>query len=297
MNPFRFFLIGVLAFLITGCQPAEQASEDLATAQHNDEPAQQQQEQLARTQPGATATEPPSPAENCQLSVGWHPREPYHFGSRSNAAQGLDIDLIELLATESGCEVQYIQDDRLSLLRRLGNGDIDLLPGAAGNDEQKHVAFFSYAYRQETPRLYVRHNDVEKWHGETMSSLLGRGFRIGLTEGQDYGDELGALRAQPESQRLFIEASVGELNLTHLLDHRLDGFIADPLVAVASQRRRPWRAEVEPLPIDLETIETHLLFSRKSVEESIVERFNLALAQIRDDGRLEALIARYRDTE
>lgn len=284
MSHIRIFLIGVFALLIVACQPAEEPGPAA--------PAEPPAEPLAQT---ADPIEPEAVPGDCQLNMGWDPWEPYHFAAAGGGVQGLDIDLVELLAAEAGCEIEFVQGNWASLLRLLSVGELDLLPGATHTPEREAFAHFSRPYREETFFLYVRDDDAEQWTEDSLAALLESGFRVGVTQGYIYSEDVNTLQMSPEFQDLFVEAAVGELNFTHLLDHRIDGFLEDPFVAAAIQRRRHWGADIRPLPIDLGTGEVHFLFSRQSVDERIVDRFSQALQLIREDGRHEATLARYLD--
>ncbi|MFU8832682.1 MAG: hypothetical protein ACNA7J_11090, partial [Wenzhouxiangella sp.] len=68
----------------------------------------------------------------------------------------------------------------------------------------------------------------------------------------------------------FVEAAVSELNFANMMDHTIDGFVEDPFVATAIDRRRNWGLEIEPLDLDFGRGQVHLLFSRESVDEDLV---------------------------
>jgi polar amino acid transport system substrate-binding protein len=247
------------------------------------------------TRPDEASTAIETAAADCHLSMGWDPWEPYHFTAAGGQVQGLDIDLVSALAEEVGCSLSFVQGNWASLLRLIRLGELDLLPGATHTPEREAFSWFSDPYREEHFRIYVRIEDAAGWSDQSLEDLLAEGFRLGVTQGYIYPEEVASLQADERYQGRFIEAAVGELNFSHLLDHRIDGFIEDPFVSAAIQRRRGWGGGIVALDLDFSAGEVHLLFSRTSTSENLVEDFNRALETLREDGRYDRIMARYLD--
>lgn len=270
----RIFLIVFLVGFLAACQQSED------------------------TEPTPPVTEPmpaaTSKAESeCHLSLGWDPWEPYHFSGVGGEMQGLDIDLVNELAERAGCRLEFVQGSWAGLLRLIRLGDLDMLLGATHTSEREEFAWFSAPYRHEEFLLYVRASELNQWAADSLRELLGNDFRIGVTQGYIYSAPINELQTDPNYQDSFVEAAVGELNFTHLMDYRIDGFIEDPFVAATIQRRRSWGGEIEPLPLDFGSGEVHILFSRASVDEQQVRQFDRALESMRDDGTYDAIMQRY----
>lgn len=234
--------------------------------------------------------------EPCSVSVGWDPWEPYHFSGAGGELQGLDIDLVSAVAQRAECEVEFVQGSWAGLLRLIRTGELDMLLGATRTPEREEFARFSEPYREESFSLYVRANEHDRWADSELIELLDAGFRLGVTRGFIYSEKISRLQTDPEYSDQFIEAAVGELNFTHLLDHRIDGFLEDPFVFAAIDRRRTWGTEMLPLPYDFGRGEVHMLFSRDSVDSSTVERFNEALGELQDSSRYDEIMSSYRES-
>jgi len=284
----RLLSLLIILFILGGCQPAESPdSADSATA--GTAPATETAE------PTATAEDPHAQREEtCHLTIGWDPWEPYHHIGSSGHVEGLDIDLVKAAAARTDCELAFQQGSWASLLQLVRGGELDLLLGATPTSERSTYARFSEPYRQESFELFVRADELERWSDMTLVELLDSGFRLGITQGYVYNEEISRLLIEPDYQGQIIEAAVGDLNFTHLMDYRIDGFIEDPFVTTSIQRRRDWGLSIEPLPIDIRTGEVHMMFSRESVSPETVERFNQALADLRESGEYERILNRYR---
>ncbi|MDT8410709.1 MAG: transporter substrate-binding domain-containing protein [Wenzhouxiangellaceae bacterium] len=277
----RVCLLAVLGLVVTmlcGCQP-------------NDEPGAENAEKSAEAQ--QTPPETATVESECQLDVGWDPWEPYHYLAAGGQLQGLDIELIRLAAESAGCDLEFIQGSWHGLLRLLRAGELDVMMGATRIPGREEFAIFSEPYRSETFQLYALDSEAEKYRDQTLSQLMNDGFRLGVTAGYYYGDAVSDLLENPEFDDQIFEAAVGELNFTRLLDLQIDGFLEDAFVAAAIARRRLESDRVVALPREVSSGPVTFMFSRASVDPAIVERFDEALARLRESGRHQQLLDRY----
>lgn len=280
----RLPIFMALALLLAACQNAESPANE-----SGDEAAANESATAAER---STETEEAAP-EPCRLTVGWDPWEPYHYAPVGNRVQGLDVDLIGAMADRVGCELAWEQGSWASLLQLLPSGGIDLLPGATRTPEREDFAYFSEPYRKESFRVHVRADEAEQWAGRSLTELLENGFRLGLTRGYIYGEQVEEVLDDPQWQDQLVEVPVGELNFLNLMDFRIDGFLEDPFVAASIDHRRDWGVTFEDLPLDVHSGDVHLMFSKTSVDAALVERFNEALAEMRQSGEHQRILDRY----
>lgn len=241
----------------------------------------------------AAQAEPAAVDAHCSLSMGWDPWEPYHFSGAGGLVQGLDVDLTRAIAAGAGCELEFVQGNWASLLRLLQAGELDLLAGATRTPEREAFAWFSSPYRLESFQLFVRTDDRGRYAGRDLESLLNDGFRLGVTQGYIYGPRVTELQANPDFSGQIIEAAVGELNFTHLLDYRIDGFLEDPFVAAAIRRRRADVDAIEALADEISSGPVHLMFSMVTVDEELAAEFDRSLEQLKAAGDYQQIIDRY----
>ncbi len=234
-------------------------------------------------------------ASACALTVGWDPWEPYHYLAIGGQPQGLDIEIVGAVAEHAGCDLEFLQGGWDTLLRLLRAGELDLMLGATRTPAREDWARFSEPYRSESFRLYVLDRQAEEFAGRGLEALLEDGFRLGVTQGYYYGPGINRLIEQPGLENQVLEAPVGELNFTWLLDMQIDGFIEDPFVAAAIERRRRDAEPIVALPDELSEGQVAFMFSRESVDAGVVERFNAGISALRDSGRHQALLDQYLD--
>jgi polar amino acid transport system substrate-binding protein len=246
--------------------------------------------------PPAPVAEPPevaAPSDDCVLTMGWDPWEPYHYEDIDGSVRGLEVDLIQTIAAGAGCRVEFQRGDWASLLRALTAGEIDVLGGATPTPEREDYARFSAPYRDELFRLYVRAGEASNHPGESLAELLAGGMRLGVTQGYYYGEAVTALQDGEHAPR-FVESAEAEFNFVALIENAVDGVLEDPHVASAILRRRGWQDQVEVHPLDLGSSQVSLMYSRASVDDALAERLDRSLAALKASGEIQAIIARYR---
>ncbi len=263
------FLV-ILALLVVGCS----------------EPPANKTEQAATTTEKAPA-EPP-----CHVTMGWDPWEPYMYLTPGNTVSGLDIEIIQALADEANCELKFVQDDWMTLLQKVEEGSVDLVAGASVTEKRKAYALFSDPYRSESFVLYVRTGETENFAG-SLQQILENGKKIGVTTDYIYGDEVADLQDSDKFAQQFVNSAVGEANYFNLLQHTVDVIIEDPFVGAYNLKRKGISDQIEQLPITIHSGDVHLMFSMKSVDHTVVEKFNKALSTIKRNGAYQEILKRY----
>lgn len=270
------------ALLLFGCQPDPSGSDPSSAPSAETEAPSAEPPNAART-----------PVDPCELSVGWDPWEPYHFLAIGGAPRGLDVEIVRAVAARADCELDFLQGGWDGLLRLLRAGELDLMLGATRTPAREAWARFSEPYRSERFRLFVLERLAEEHSGQDLEALLDDGFRLGITQGYYYGPEISALIERDEYGNRILQAAVGELNLTRLLDMQIDGFIEDPFVFAAMERRRRDAEPIVSLPRDLASGPVSFMFSRASVDEDVVARFNAGIQALQASGRHQELLDQY----
>lgn len=280
----------ILLLGLAGCQDGDPPDTTSQTDSAETTTAEARPEETETRQ---QAPDRPEGEPDCELTVGWDPWEPYHHAPVGNRVQGLDIDLANAIAGRAGCELSFEQGSWASMLQLVRSGELDVLLGATRTPERAEFARFSEPYREETFRVHVRADEVREWEDKSLRELLSEGFRLGLTQGYIYGQSVSDVLEDPAWSEQMVEVPVGELNVLNLMDFRIDGFLEDPFVAASIAQRRDWGITIEALPLDVHSGDVHLMFSRDTVDASVVERFDRALAELRESGEHERIMARY----
>ncbi len=281
---YKSLLVSIgLVFALTACQQDSQPPA-------SDPPADNQ----STTSNQPTESEPET-QQACSLTMGFDSWEPYHFEAADNVIRGVDVELVEAMAAESGCTVDFVEGQWISLLPMLKEGEIDLLAGATPIAERESYAWFSIPYRAEQFELYIA--TEADLPAQEFASLLSEGFRIGLTDGYIYGEPISSAQNDATYADQFVYASLAEINFTNLADGRIDGFMEDPFVTAAIIRRQGWHDQVRATGVMISNMPVSLMFSKATVSEEQLGAFNDALAGLKLSGKDQEIFKRYLGTD
>ena len=82
------------------------------------EPSKPAQTAEAETQTEVPKKQPMKTEPACSITMGWDPWEPYMYLMPGNKVSGLDVEIISALAEEADCDLNFVQDDWMSLLQK-----------------------------------------------------------------------------------------------------------------------------------------------------------------------------------
>jgi polar amino acid transport system substrate-binding protein len=216
---------------------------------------------------------------NCQLVFGWDVVKPYQFLNAAGEAEGLQIDLINAILTELDCAVEfkhYVWDE---LVEGIKNGEVDFMADATITSERQKFSYFSDSYRQETFSMYVRRNQFEEYQFKAIEEMMDAGFRLGVTSGYVYSDEIERLRSQAKHHQNFIYSDSNLENYRLILENKIDGFMEDSLIAGYELRKSRRAKRIVALPAEVFRADVSFMFSKQSVSPELVETFNHVLAR------------------
>jgi len=231
--------------------------------------------------------------QDCTLTMGWDPWEPYQYRDRSGEVSGLDIDIIREAVKRTGCSITFKEAGWAMLLKEIRSGEIDMVAGASVTESRKKFAYFSEPYRVETWVLYVRAEDAAKYAAKSMKQLLDGGLRIGTVTDYVYGETVAEYRDNPQYEKQFIGSEVGEENFALLADHKIDAILEDPFVGIDVIRRKGLRKMISRLPLVLHSGNVNIMFARKMVSRDKVDAIDDALAVMRADGTYRRILKMY----
>lgn len=237
----------------------------------------------------ALATQPSQPVSDCVLRAGFDAWEPYHYLGQGQQPQGLDIEILQALASELGCRLTLQQDTWTALLSNLQQGELDILPGASRSAEREAYAWFSEPYRQEQFVLY-QHRE-QPLNAADLEPLLQQGHKVGLVSGYYYGAEVDQLLGAYPAQ--FVSAQLSELNMARLLDEEISGLLEDRMVATAILRRKGLDRYITASEVQLPPSSVFLMLSKQSISAQQVAEIDAALQRLQQQGKLAALLAQY----
>lgn len=231
---------------------------------------------------------------SCALTVAWEAYGKYTNRNADGTLYGIDVDLMRELGRRTGCAVAFREMPFKRVLIELPNGAIDVSTSVNRTPEREAYARFSAAYYQQSVTLFVKADSLGRYRLKSLPDAEAEKFRIGVVGGYYYGEEFEALRRQPGFGAMVEEASDHAANLRKLMEGRVQGVLSDGAEVILDESRKAgYDGLVVAYPINLPKPGVHLMFSRKSVPADVVARIDEALAAMRDDGSLLAIMNRY----
>ena len=145
---------------------------------------------------------------------------------------------------------------------------------------EKHGARYLSADAQSSSEKQI--SDVE--------TLIARGSEVLVVLAQD-ADAIGPAIALARAEGIPV------IGYARLVDGQVDVLLDDPVVAASVLRRKGWSDAVARHPGQVHDGQVALMFSRASVPQDLVQRFQKALELSRRSGRIESVVARYVDQD
>jgi polar amino acid transport system substrate-binding protein len=275
-----------LLLSLAGCKPAPESAPP-ATA-----PASGAVQPVAATSAAPVVADVVAPVA-CSFRLGFEAWEPYQYVGMEQKAAGLDIELIQAIADEMKCQLEFRQGNWTDLISALKKGELDLLPGASKTAARESFAYFSDPYRNEKFVLFIRSTDTALSQYATLAELLAAGKKVGIVSDYYYGETVAGFYNDDNLKAAFIESPLSELNLKRLQDEEIDAMFEDSLVGGSMLRRKGLAGQIGQHSIDLGQSDVYLMFSKNTVTEAQVAAFNQALQSIRQNGSYQAILAKY----
>lgn len=231
--------------------------------------------------------------KSCQFTIGFDVWEPYQYIGLGKEVKGMDIELVNMVASKLNCGIEYRQDSWGNLLSLLKAGKIDMVLGASITEERKAFALFSEAYRSEEFLLYIRAEEVHKHRQASVVDFVLDNNKIGTIGEYYYGEELSGLMDDEKYGKQFQPVFMGEINLARLLDGDIDGFLEDSFVGASLVRRKGLAKYITPHQAKISTGDVYVMFSRATISSEKVNDFNQALIELKNNGDYDKLVAKY----
>jgi polar amino acid transport system substrate-binding protein len=240
------------------------------------------------------------PPETKVLRGGWYPWDPYQYRENRRGAPvltGFDVEIERAVARVIGVELVLTDMAWEDHLAALAMGTADIAAGATYSPERNRYAYFSKPYRRETDVLVLRKGASSRYRFLSIEEMLDKfaalRFRLGVIAGYTYANEqINNFIADPSRRDLLVKVGDDAQNLQNLLDGRIDGFIADRIVAATVAWRQQKSGSVEEHPLRFST-EIHFMLSRASQTPAMLARVNGAIDEIQRSGEFRRIADAY----
>lgn len=229
----------------------------------------------------------------CHFKVAAESWPPYVYRDATNNVAGLDAELTHAILDEAGCTLSW--EGELPVMRRerlFREGLIDLQMAASDTPERRAFARFSAPYRHEVVRLFTTPARLEALRAiDGLDAVLAGGATLLAPNLGWYGADYERVREPLKAGRRLSTFGNISQGLRMLAAGRGDLIMGDA-AAVRSEALRAGVSVVALAPVVL-SAPVHLMLSRASTGEDVLQRVNGAIARLESRGALAAIRARY----
>ena len=228
------------------------------------------------------STIPSTSADPLKISVD-EAYPPYMF-NKGSVALGLYPEIVAATFARVGRDILI---DVLPWKRalKLGEAGMGGVAGIYKNQERLLTYDYSNPLYEEKLVLYVKKGHVFAFSG--IADLKDK--KVGLNFGWSYGDAVDSARKQ---QLFSVDDSVKNnlANFRKLIGERIDCFIVDELAAKRIISQQGFDGLVEQLDTPVSVNAGYLVFSKTLKQKGLLDKFNIAMKQLRHEGVYEKIV-------
>ena len=234
----------------------------------------------------AAQPQPAHQSPECVLRFALDTSFPPHIVLTPQQPEGLNVQMIRLLAAQVGCRVRFVNSPWARALKLLQQGEIDVISQLTYNQiRAKDIAFIG-PHHQERMWLIAdpakvpplrQLADLPQWPASLLIAVLNGGY---------FGPQLQQLRDDPVLQRRFYPMVSNQDKLALLESGRVQAVLEEELAWF-------WRVKGQatvyrPLLL-VHADPVYFGFSRVSVSPELLRRLDAAWLQLYQSGQLQQI--------
>lgn len=210
---------------------------------------------------------------------------------------GLNVELLQALAKQVGCELEFIHSPWLRSLRLIEQGELDVLSHLSYNPQRAEQFAFIGPHHQERIYLVGKASAFAGLSDLVQLKQQGTSGIIALLNGAYYGDELDSILNDAKNRTRFVFIRGNEDKQALLLNGRVHGVLED-IEAYNYWKREAAQptAEFSPLFAVYQS-PVYFGFNRLTLSAAQLQQLALAWQQLYQDGTLQQITRRYLSAE
>ncbi len=237
------------------------------------------------------------PSYSCVLRMGIETSFAPYIIQQDNSWRGVNVDLLQRLVQEIGCELEFIHSPWLRSLRLIEQGELDVLSHLSYNDERSKS--FAFIGPHQLEKIYLV-GLPQAFSGLSSVSQLrkaGTSGIIALLNGAYYGEALDAVLNDAKNRTRFVFIRGNEDKQALLLNGRVHGVLED-IAAYhywKKQSELPTAAYVPLFPVYQSPV--FFGFNRKTLSVIQLKQLEQAWQKLYAEGTLQAILQNYQLAE
>ncbi len=227
-----------------------------------------------------------SSALSCELTISFNEDSPYHFTDSEGEVIGSDSDLLKIALERMGCSYHFAKSPWTRTLRQIEHGQTNVAIGAGFKQTRSVWAFYSIPYKHINHHLISIDDNLSSI--KSIKDFLRQGYSLAIVNGWAYPVEVFEQIIKPEYAAQIIRVSQYSQIPLMLKAGRVNG-----VVSTLSQLENHGVPIVSVNVLATYQENLHYLFSKKSVDPSIVARFNNELFNLIYSGERAKIFEKY----
>ena len=230
--------------------------------------------------------------------IGINERDIFRFKNEQNYWQGKDVELVEALFRRLSHDYQLVSMPWPRVLKSLEAGLVDMTLSALQLPEREEYAHFSkHPFRYSHYVLFINKQKRQQYEDcQSLLDLLDTDMAIGALRGAVYSDNYYLMMKNKSfAQRLvFVDEDARLPGL--ILRNRVDAYIESEIEGAFYLAQRPkYNEQIEPLfrITNEKDAASKLMFSKKTVPQSIINEFDIALIDLHTSGEYRRISDEY----
>lgn len=229
--------------------------------------------------------------ERAPLRIGCSDYPPFQIVATAEPPQGLDVELLELVARASRERLQWLRRPWVRQMTDVAQGQLDLVPSATPTPERLAFGDFTHAYRNERVALLAL--AAGRSPPRRLADLKGRAVKVGVIRGVAFPPAVRRELEDPELARLLVPLHANDVTLSALRGRRVDYVIDDPATLLYRAARDP--GEAVEVVLELAVSPVHVFVGRPTLAQrpDLLQRLNQGLQRARQLAEWGQVLARY----
>lgn len=218
----------------------------------------------------------------CLLNVGMVDWRPYQYFLDSGGVGGIQIELLEEIARNAECKLNYVYSKPTDSIVQIKTGKIDMIISATKTKNREEFAYFSVPYRNEMLVLYSTAKYADSCNKNSLVELIDSGFRLGLQAGSVYGELAVEIQSNAELNKKIRYFKHITPSQEFMQENELDGVFGDPFSISFQAKLNDNFKHLHWCRKTMSTSPVSLMFSKKTVSKSTVDKFNKAIETVKE---------------
>lgn len=240
-------------------------------------------------------------ADRQVLRGGWYFWDPYQYIDHTldpAVLTGLDVELEKLILSQAGFSVDIADVTWKQHQKELETGNLDVGMGAFYSPRRAEYNYLTEPYRYEEDSFLVLRKDLSKNKYKDVKGFIDfvkkNNIVVGVTDGYLYAsDELNKFIEAPENAKYIVKSPNDLRKLNLLLNHKIDGFLADRIAGATVIWRQKAGHLVAEKRIEGAKAPIHMLLSRKTISEQDYQRINDSVKEIKKNNDYNRIVSWY----